>query len=257
VITLTTDLGEGSPDAGALEGMIWRDAPAARIVTLTHAIPRGDLLAARVMLEQAGPSFPDGTIHLAAVTAPGETPARPLIARAGSALFTGPDNGLVTPLLERAEAQQWETEVYEARLAPPGQTRARQYGLYALLAARLAAGAPPGLLGERTSSPVRASLPAPEMIPGGWRGEVIWVDGHGNLASSLRRAHLEGMTRVIVTVGGVPVAEWLQPEDSAAPGQPSAYFDPFNRLGVTLPGGSAAERLGARAGDVFEARSAR
>ena len=51
IITLITDLGSGSPQAGALHGLIWRAAPTARIVELTHEISPGSILEAQVVLE--------------------------------------------------------------------------------------------------------------------------------------------------------------------------------------------------------------
>src|SRR5512133_3163450 len=154
VITLTTDLGTSSAAAGQLSGMIWRIAPDAQIVDLTHAIPTFDMFSAQVVLEIAIPYFPDGTIHLAATSPSSQETNRVIVARMGPMLFVGPDNGLITPLLVRAEANRWPIEIYHANKPEYQHTENNLPGgsapasLCALLAAYAAKGIPLSELGE-------------------------------------------------------------------------------------------------------------
>src|SRR5678815_930536 len=107
LVTLTTDFGTRDGYVGAIKGVILTLAPDARLVDITHEIPRHDVAAAAFALAQAVPHFPDGTIHVAVVD-PGVGGGRAaVIVDAGAHLFIGPDNGLfslVAPAPQRVHA---------------------------------------------------------------------------------------------------------------------------------------------------------
>jgi len=261
VLTLTTDLGGGLHDVGALYGIVWKTAPATRIVDISHAIRRGDILAAQVLLENALPYFPDDTVHLAITSIADESGQRVLIARLGPMFFAGPDNGLITPLLERAEANRWETEIYQANREQFSQVGETDRMLLATCAALLAGGVPPAALGERISNPIRASLPVPEMLAHGWRGQVLQIDVYGNLFTNIRQAHLEGMSRIHLHIGGQVIEGLSLPagHSSRSKVEPEGIFaiiDHSNRLGIIQTNGSAAEQFGVKTGASVEVRTA-
>ena len=261
LITLTTDFRTSSPMVGQMHGAIRSIAPEVIIVDLTHEIPRGDCQAAQLALEDAAPYFPDGTIHLAIVDelGPGgksDEVIRPLIAQLGPQFFVGPDTGLITPLLQRAEANRWTAEVYHANQArywrahhPEG---ASGRDIYAALAGHLAKGMPLSELGERINDPLRANLPEPEIAGNGWRGEVLLIDHFGNLSANLKAFHLEGMGRIRVTVGGITIDGLSRTFGDGKPGDLIAMIDSSNRLSISVVNGSAAQRLGVRTGDPIE-----
>lgn len=255
IITLITDLGSSSPEIGALYGLIWRTAPTARIVDLTHAISPGSILEAQVVLENALPYFSEDTIHMAAVALPNAESPRILAARLGSALFTCPDNGLLTPPLEQAEADRQTVEIYETRF-PEFSTggSAAIHGACAVLAARLANGVLPESLGERVNDPVRIGTPEPVMLDDGWRGQVVQTDHFGNLTTNIRPAHLKGMRSVGITVGGEAIDRMTKTFGDGKPGDLIALMDSSNRLSICVVNGSAAERLNAKPGDAVEVR---
>src|SRR5216683_2549122 len=120
IITLTTDFGTRDPWVGIMKGVILGICPEARLVDLTHEIAPQDVLEAAMALESATRFFPEGTVHLAVVD-PGVGGSRhPVAARAGGQLFVGPDNGLFTFALERADGERVvdRLEAPEYRLAP-------------------------------------------------------------------------------------------------------------------------------------------
>lgn len=256
VITLTTDFGSSTPAVGSLHGAIWRAAPGARIVDLTHEIPPRDQIAAQVVLENVLPYFPDGTIHMAVVHTTAYSGARALAGRLGPMFFVGPDTGLVTPLLERAEANRWKIEIYHASreaYSPAGSEPA--HTVFAPLAAHLALGLPLDALGERINNPLRTSIPAPDMLEDGWRGQVIQVDHFGNLAANIRRAHLEGMGAVLVRVGGRVIEGLSSTFGDGRPGDLIAMIDSTQHLSICVVNGSAASFLNAGPGDTIEVHS--
>lgn len=254
VIALTTDLGASFPAAGQIHGVIWSHAPAAKIVDLTHEIPVRDRISAQVVLENALPYFPEGTIHLVVISPSAEEAPRPIVARLGSMLFVGPDNGLITPLIEHAEVNRWPVEAFHANnlkyWLPAGGSPV--LAIYASLAGHLAAGVPPAALGERINDPLRANIPAPEMIGDGWRGQIVQIDHFGNLAANIKRAHLEGIGPVQVRINGIAIEGLARTFGEGKHGDLIAMIDSSNHLSICVVNGNAAERLNAHTGDVVE-----
>lgn len=255
VITLTTDFGTANHAAGQINGILWRIAPEARLVELTHQIPPGDLLTAQILLDYSVPYFPEGTVHLVIIGASVGN-RRPIAARLGSQWFVGPDNGVITPLLERAEANRQTVEVFHANepeywLAdqePVVQWR----DVLAPISAHLAHGVLGTGIGERINDPIRTSIPQPEVLENGWRGQVIQIDHFGNLAVNLKGYHLEGMGAVQVTINGIDINGLARTFGDGQPGDLIALLDSSNRLSICVVNGSAASRLNVQVGAPVE-----
>src|SRR5512138_2740263 len=110
IITLTTDFGLRSGFAGVMQGVIYSLAPQVQIVDITHFVSPQDIREGAYTLSRAVPFFPAGTIHLYVVDPGVGTRRRPLAAWLGDHFFVGPDNGLLTLLIEDAEQNGLQTE---------------------------------------------------------------------------------------------------------------------------------------------------
>ena len=103
IITITTDFGEAGHYIGAMRGVLLSTCPDAVLVDITHRITPYSALEASLVLSQACPFFPKGTVHLAVVD-PGVGGLRkPIIVRAQGQIFVGPDNGIFTPFFDGSE----------------------------------------------------------------------------------------------------------------------------------------------------------
>jgi S-adenosylmethionine hydrolase len=107
VITLLTDFGSRDGYPGVMKGVIWKIAPDVQIVDLSHEITPHNIFQAALLLWRAAPYFPDGTIHVAVVDPRVGTSRRAIAALVGSQYFVGPDNGLLTLLIDRAKHPNW------------------------------------------------------------------------------------------------------------------------------------------------------
>src|SRR5215211_5445692 len=103
ILTLLTDFGLTDYYVAAVKGTVLRLAPEAILVDISHDVPAGDVETASFLLAAASPSFPAGTVHLAVVDPGVGSERRILAAHTATAFLLAPDNGLLTPLLERAE----------------------------------------------------------------------------------------------------------------------------------------------------------
>lgn len=254
-IALLTDFGRHDFYVAAMHGEILRRLPDARVIDITHDVPPQDIAGAVFQLECVLPSLPRGTV-LCAVVDPGVgTARRAMCGRIGPWTFVGPDNGLATALLERAEdAALYAIEAPEFRNPEPSVTFHGR-DLFAPAAAHLAAGAPVGQAGPPIGDPVRLSIERCRVTPSGVRTEVAWIDRFGNAITWLRREearrHLAGGIAAI-RAAGTPVVTLGRTFADVAPGEPVAYWGSAGTLEIAVNQGSAARRLSLAAGAAVE-----
>jgi hypothetical protein len=257
IITLTTDFGLRDGNVGVMKGVIWGLAPEVRIADLSHTIGPQDVREAAWVLKRAVPYFQDGTIHMVVVDPGVGTARRPMAARLGTQYFVGPDNGVFTRVLARAEREGLPVDL--VHLDRPRFWREHVSNvfhgrdIFAPVAAHLARGVPLAELGAPLADPVRLALPEPARTPEGLRGEIAHVDHFGNLATNITRADLAGRDRVRVRVAGVTLSELVYAFGDRPPGTLVALYSSTDDLMVSVVNGSAAGRLSARAGDLVEA----
>ena len=256
IITLTTDFGQSDYDAGVLTGVIWSIAPQARVVDLSHAIGRHNVLEATLLLERCTPYFPVGTIHLVVVDPGVGTGRRGLAARLGEHFFVGPDNGLLSPMLERARSANEPSEI--VHLDQPDfwlpQISAIFHGrdVFAPVAAHLANGASLSELGSPLTDPVLLEFPRAQRSPHGWRGSVLHVDAFGNLSTNLDYTHIPANSAVKIQIADTQIDDLVSTFGDGAPGQLVALFDSSGKLCICVVNGDAASRLQVGVGDPLE-----
>ena len=78
IITLTSDFGTSDFYFAAMKAVLLRACPEARLIDVTHGVPRHDILCGSITLERAVDGFPPGTTHLAVVD-PGVGTSRRLL----------------------------------------------------------------------------------------------------------------------------------------------------------------------------------
>lgn len=246
IVTLTTDFGTRSSYVGSMKGALLSVSPRLTLVDLTHEILPFDVGAAALLLEAAVPAFPPGVVHLAVVDPGVGGPRRPLVLFQGGRWFVGPDNGLFTSFL----TDDAVLHAIDPGLAP-GTLSATFHGrdLFAPLAARLAAGRPPERLGPAVPDPVRLAWPAPRREPGGVSGEVIQVDGFGNLVTNLRSADLAGLgPELAVEIAGLRMVGLNTTYAERTAGECLALLGSGGRLEIAVARGDAARTLGVGVG---------
>src|SRR5437762_6102280 len=96
IITLTTDFGLSDYYVAAMKAVLIHHCPEARLIDVTHQVPRHDILCGSITLERAVDGFPPGTVHLAVIDPGVGTDRRILVARLNDQMVVCPDNGLIT-----------------------------------------------------------------------------------------------------------------------------------------------------------------
>ena len=270
VITFLSDYGLLDEFVGVCHGVIARRCPAARVIDVTHAIPRHDVRGGATVLAAALPYLPAG-IHLAVVDpgvgAVGAQARRAVALRtaAEDRLLVGPDNGLLMPAAERLGGVAEAVDIGRSpeRLEPVSSTFHGR-DIFAPVAAALAAGAPLAAVGDRL--PVaelrRLELPRAEVRDGTLLAHMLRTDTFGNLILDAAAEHLAAIGAIpgdVVSLehaGRAHKARYGSTFADVAPGELLIYEDAQWTMAIAVNRGSAAELLGASRDDELVVRRA-
>src|SRR5439155_604468 len=133
----------------------------------------------------SGPYFPRGTIHLAVVDPGVGSERRALCVETAGALLVGPDNGLLSLAAPRGEIRRIVHLTEEHFFLTPRSATFHGRDLFAPVAAALAAGTPVEKLGSEVRDMQRLELPPVVREAHALRGQVLYVDHFGNLATNV------------------------------------------------------------------------
>ncbi|MFQ5681755.1 MAG: S-adenosyl-l-methionine hydroxide adenosyltransferase family protein [Candidatus Binatia bacterium] len=193
LITLTTDFGYKDPFVGIMKGVIFGINANANVIDLTHGIPPQDLMAGALALRHSFPFFPTETIHVAVVDPGVGTERRPLLIQSKDCFFIGPDNGILSLVLAGEEPRriiQLSNETYHLR---PNSGTFHGRDIFAPVAGYLSLGIPPQDFGVQVEGFEILSWPKVVKTGCSIQGEIIYVDGYGNLVTNVKEHDLEGI----------------------------------------------------------------
>jgi S-adenosyl-L-methionine hydrolase (adenosine-forming) len=255
-ITLLTDFGLHDGYNGVLKGVIWGILPGVQIADISHSIAPQNIAEGALILARTAFFFPAGTVHVAVVDPGVGTKRRPVAIRAGEHFFVGPDNGLFTLVMQRAEKNGWPVEAVALDQPkywlPQVSNVFHGRDLFSPVAAHLASGVPLRDVGTPISDPIRLDLPQPVRTAQGWTGCVLAADIYGNIATNLYRSDLAGSTVKRIRIAGEEIEGMVRTFGDRPAGELIALFDSDDELAISVVNGNAAERLNIRTGDVVE-----
>jgi len=253
-ISLTTDFGTRDGNVGVMKGVIYRIAPDAKIIDISHEISPQNIFEAAFTLSGRAYYFPPNTVHILVVDPGVGTARRPIAAQIGPQRFVGPDNGAFTPLLARAEREGWPVQIVHTDKPeywlPEISNVFHGRDIFSPVGAHLAAGVPLKELGTPIDDPIRLHLPLPERGAQSWVGEVVHIDHFGNVISNIRQQDLAEMGDVNVTVCETTIEGLVRTFGERDPGTLVALFGSTGYLLFSVVNGSGAERLHSKIGDV-------
>jgi len=243
-VTLLTDFGDRDAYVASMKAVLIRECPAARLIDVTHHVPRHDVQCGSITLERAVDGFLAGTVHLAVVDPGVGTDRRLLIVEVAKHLIVCPDNGLITWSWRRhGGGKAYEITWRPERFSDVFHGR----DIFAPIAGKLAAGAAIRSLAKPIDDPVLLHVaPASE---GAASGHVIHVDHFGNATTNLMYDRIKALQISVVRVKGKSVGKLKRTYHDVAPGKPLALIGSSGLLEVAVRDGSAAERLKIKVGD--------
>jgi len=269
LITFLSDYGLGNEFVGVCHAVIARRCPRARVIDLTHEIPRHDVHTGAIVLRGTLPYLPEAIILAVVDPGVGTTGARGRRAIAvrtveQDRVLVGPDNGILMPVCERlgGVAQAVDVGRSDERLQPVSHTFHGR-DIFAPVAAALADGVPLTELGEKLAVEGlrRLNIPVAVMREEGLELHVLHRDTFGNLildgeTGQLAELGIELGGELWVTQAGRRYeVTFARTFADVPPGGLLLYEDGLGMLALAVNRGSAAELLDiGRDGELLVAR---
>ena len=246
IITLLTDFGTKDTYVAAMKGVILSLHPGIVLVDLTHEVPPQDIVAGAFLLAEAIPYFPPGTIHLAVVDPGVGTNRRALAASALGHFWVGPDNGLFHLAFREDGAPNIvsleEPRYFRGSVSPTFHGR----DIFAPVAAHLSLGISLDSFGPPITDPAVLPWPEPIRTNEAIRGEIVYVDGFGNLVSNIRGQDLMawlGEESYVIILGSLTINGLSRTYGDVVPGDYLALVGSHGYLEIACAQGNAAHRL--------------
>lgn len=251
VITLLTDFGTADYFVAAVKGVILTSNPLVSLVDITHEIPPQDIEAGAFALLTCYRDFPKGTVHVAVVDPGVGSSRRAIVVKAGSHYFVGPDNGLFSYVLDREPKHKTFLITKSKYFREAGSSTFHGRDLFAPVAAALAEGVKPREFGPRIEDEVRLAPLTPVTRDGEIEGRIINVDHFGNCVTNFTSSDVPDGSQLTLRVNEKVVAAFRQfyADENESKDQIFAIWGSAGFLELSVNGGSAAERLGAKRGD--------
>ena len=256
-ISFLSDYGCSDEFVGVCHGVIAQRCPGARVIDITHAIPRHDVRTGALVLRDALEFMPRG-VHLAVVDpevgSAGAHARRAVALRAAheERLLVGPDNGLLMLAGERLGGVLEAVEIGRSRerLEPVSATFHGR-DIFAPVAGALAAGESLAGVGEPLAvGELRVIvLPEAHVVDGALVSHLLRVDHFGNLILDashelLAEVNLRlGAKLAVETDGRVHRARYVATFADVGEGELLLYEDAQRMVALAVNRGSAAERL--------------
>jgi S-adenosylmethionine hydrolase len=253
LVTLTTDFGLKDPYAAEIKAVILAICANATIVDITHEIEKFNIRIGAFVLASASPYFLEGTIHMAVVDPGVGTQRQPIVIQTKRDYFVGPDNGV----LALAANSQGIEHVYKISnrklMLPKISSTFHGRDIFAPAAAHLANGTSPEEFGQEISEIVTPEfakiIGRKDMLV----GEVIHIDGFGNIITNFGEKELELMNAwAMVNVKLKDIRQKLKLCKAYAevePHKPLAIIGGHNFLEVSINQGNAAKHFRIKSGD--------
>jgi S-adenosyl-L-methionine hydrolase (adenosine-forming) len=254
LITFLSDYGLSDDFVGVCHAVIAGRCPQARVIDLTHGVPRADVRAGALILRGALPYLPVG-VHLAVVDPGVGSERRGVALSTGDGRrFVGPDNGLLSLCFGPGGGVVEAVDIGRSPFALE-RVSATFHGrdIFAPAAAGLASGAALTDVGEpiEPAGLVALELPRAQVSDGVLVAHAVYIDGFGNVqldveADEIGRFGLSIGQAVELTVAGRgrASARYLRTFADAPSGELLLYEDSYSRLAIAVNQGSAAARLG-------------
>ena len=246
MITLASDF--GTPYPAAMKGVILRRCDA-RLVDIGHDFPRQNVKVAAFWLSQVLVEFPPA-VHLVVVD-PGVGTDRAAIAvRAGDHVLVGPDNGVLVP---PARALAASIDAYEIEAGEPRSSTFHGRDVFAPAAAEIHEAGVAGLSEldwlTPTTAHTKLTFPNPDITENIATGEVLAIDGFGNVVTNLPGDLLAGYDRITVNRTDVPVVESYA---HVEPGEAVATVGSHGNVELAVNRGRGDEAFDLAVGDTVE-----
>jgi S-adenosylmethionine hydrolase len=256
MITLTSDFGLKDPYVAEMKGAILTINPNANIIDITHGVEKFNIRMGAFMLASAVPYFPKGTVHLAVVDPGVGTERRAILVQTKQGFFVGPDNGILILAAQNQGIEHMYQLDNPKFMLPKVSSTFHGRDVFAPAAAHLDKGLKPSEFGPEINDATTPEFASVKRRNGSLIGEVLHVDGFGNLITNINQNEMAQAKTVNVKLQNLSLnLTFGKTYAHAKPQQPIALIGSHGFLEIALNQDSAAEKFHAKAGDKIEVTS--
>ena len=253
IVTLTTDFGLRDPYVAEMKAVILKISPDAKIVDITHEIEKFSVRMGAYILAAACPYFPKGTVHVVVIDPGVGTERKAILIQTENGYFVGPDNGVLA-LAAKSQSIKHVYRIENPKFMLPRISHTfHGRDFFAPAAAHLANGIPPSEFGPEISEIVTPKYAKITKRRNTLTGEVIHIDGFGNIITNLREEDCEfvGVRKTVkLKLKDIRLRLKLCKAYSEAKAQqPLVIIGSHNFLEISINQGNAAENFQIRVGD--------
>ena len=253
MITLTTDFGLKDPYVAEMKGVILSINPKALIIDITHDVEKFNIRMGAFMLASAAPYFPKGTINIAVIDPGVGTKRRAIIIQTKKDYFIGPDNGVLMLAAHNHGIEHIYQITNQKYMLPKISNTFHGRDIFAPAAAHLNKATDPSEFGPEITDTTRPAFTAIDNKDGILIGEILHVDGFGNLITNLNQQALLQAKTVKINLHHVSLQlELAKTYAQTKPQEPLALIGSHGFLEIALNQANFAEKHRVRAGDRIE-----
>lgn len=191
-IALITDLGIKDHFVGSMKGTILSINPKAKIVDITHQIPKHDIRKAAFVLDNCVNSFPEETTFVAVIDPGVGTERSCILLRTDNGLnFIGPDNGVFTLIAENFKVEDIRELSNERLMRPEISDTFHGRDIMAPVAGHLSMGLNPEEVGPKIGGIKTFGIEEAKIIDGEIHGIILSIDDFGNLVTNIEGGLIE------------------------------------------------------------------
>lgn len=253
IITLTTDFGLRDPYVAEMKAVILGISPETRIVDITHEIEKFNIRMGAYTLAAVSPFFPEGTIHVVVIDPGVGTKRKAILIQTKNVCYIGPDNGVLTLAVKNQDIRHIYRIENPKLILPEVSNTFHGRDIFSPAAAHLANGISPSEFGPRIRRVVTPEFARVTRRKNKLTGEVIHIDGFGNIVTNFRQKDVE-LVDIKKTVNIKLKNNRLRLKLCKAYAEvgirrPLAIIGSHNFLEISINRGNAAENFRTRVGD--------
>jgi S-adenosylmethionine hydrolase len=242
-IVFMTDFGTANDAVAVCKAVIVSIAPDARLMDITHQVTPFQIEEAARFLWGVTPYYPSGTVFLVVVDPGVGTSRKAVIVKTKKGqYFVLPDNGIITPVIERDGLDSAREITNTAwMLVPKVSSTFHGRDIFSPAAAHLAEGWDFTLAGPAVSQLVQLTPKASSTSEKGIDGDIIGLDDpFGSLITDIPGEEFKKLgyslgDNIIVQLNKKPFrAPYVRTFMNVPVGEPLLYIDSRGRIGLAL-----------------------
>jgi len=255
IVALMSDLGNKDFFVGAMKGTILKINPQAKVVDITHEVPKFNIWSAGFTLFQAARSFSHQTVFVTVVD-PGVGSCRRclLLETKNGMYFIAPDNGVLTLVVhEFGKKRAWEIR-NRALMAPKVSHTFHGRDVMAPVAAHLTLGVDPSEVGPPVDDIELLPLKRVKKERKTIISQVIYIDDFGNIVTNIpeEMVDLNPGEKIKVRIGKKEVSSFYGITFCDVPvGEYVCFIGSTGMLEFSKNQQNAAKELNVKVGDDF------